>query len=224
MNYQALEVLRDGPVGWLIFDRPESGNAIDARMFTEFEAAWRELDDDPKIRAIVNTGNGDCFQTGLDVKQLANDPEALRSSSRQTRDFTLRMTSWHCGVRKPVLAAVNGVCAGGGLHFVADADLVIAADNATFLDPHVSIGQVSAFETIGLLKKAPMETVSRMALLGAHERLNAERARQLGIVSEVVPQAALRQRAAELATSIAERDPDLLRLSKQMHWNALEVP
>ena len=107
---------------------------------------------------------------------------------------------------------------------MADADLVIAADNATFLDPHVSIGQVSAFETIGLLKKAPMETVSRMALLGAHERLNAERARQLGIVSEVVPQAALRQRAAELATSIAERDPDLLRLSKQMHWNALEVP
>ncbi len=224
MNYQTLEVYNDAPVGWLIFDRPESGNAIDAAMFTELEAAWRQLGSDPEVCVIINTGNGTSFQTGLDVKQLANDPDALRASSRQTRDFTLRMTSWHCGVSKPVIAAVNGVCAGGGLHFVADADLVIASDSATFLDPHVSVGQASAFETIGLLKKAPMESVSRMALLGAHERLSAERARQLGIVSEVVPAALLRQRAAELATAVAEHDSDLLRESKRMHWNALEVP
>ena len=224
VNYQTLEVYNNGPVGWLIFDRPESGNAIDAAMFTELEAAWRQLDSDREVQVIINTGNGASFQTGLDVKQLANDREALRSSSRQTRDFSLRMTAWHCGVSKPVIAAVNGVCAGGGLHFVADADLVIASDSATFLDPHVSVGQVSAFETIGLLKKAPMESVSRMALLGAHERLSAERARQLGIVSEVVHVAVLRQRATELATAVAEHDSDLLRESKQMHWNALEVP
>ena len=131
---------------------------------------------------IVNTGNGASFQTGLDVKQLANDREALAHSLKftpvhgRTRDFTLRMTSWHSGVHKPVIAAVNGVCAGGGLHFVADADLVIASDTASFLDPHVSVGQVSAFETIGLLKKAPMESVTRMALLGAHERGPTEHA------------------------------------------------
>ncbi len=224
MNYQTLEVYNDGPVGWLIFDRPESGNAIEAEMFTELEAAWRQLDSDHEVQVIINTGNGASFQTGLDVEQLANDPQALRSASRQTRDFTLRMTSWHCGVSKPVIVAVNGVCAGGGLHFVADADLVIASDSATFLDPHVSVGQVSAFETIGLLKKAPMESVSRMALLGAHERLSAQRACQLGIVSEVAPSAVLRQRATELATAVAEHDSGLLRELKQMHWNALEVP
>lgn len=224
MNYQTLKVHNDGPVGWLIFDRPESGNAIDAAMFTELEAAWRQLDSDHEVQVIINTGNGTSFQTGLDVEQLANDPQALRSASRQTRDFTLRMTSWHCGVSKPVIAAVNGVCAGGGLHFVADADLVIASDSAAFLDPHVSVGQVSAFESIGLLKKAPMESVSRMALLGAHERLSAQRACQLGIVSEVVPEAALRQRATELATAVAEHDSGFLRELKQMHWNALEVP
>ena len=224
MNYQTLEVYNNGPVGWLIFDRPESGNAIDAAMFTELEAAWRQLNSDPEVQVIVNTGNGASFQTGLDVKQLANDREALRASSRQTRDFTLRMTSWHCGVHKPVIAAVNGVCAGGGLHFVADADLVIASDTASFLDPHVSVGQVSAFETIGLLKKAPMESVTRMALLGAHERLSAERARQLGIVSEVVPGAVLRKRATELATAIADNEPTRLQAAKRMYWNALEVP
>lgn len=224
MTYETLEVLTDGRVGWLVFDRPEAGNAIDARMFVELEAAWAELEADMSVRVIVNTGNGHAFQTGLDVKQLVNDPEALRASSRQTRDFTLRMTSWHCGVTKPVIAAVNGTCAGGGLHFVADADVVIAAEDATFLDPHVSVGQVSAFETIGLLKKAPMESVTRMALLGAHERLSAARARQLGIVSEVVATGELRDRAGAVARRLAEHDPASLRAIKQALWGALEAP
>lgn len=221
-GYDTLEVTRDGPVGWLVFDRPDVGNAIDARMFEDLEAAWSELQQDPGVRAIVTTGNGKAFQTGLDVAQLAGDKEALRRSSRQTRDAELRMTAWHCGVTKPVIAAVNGVCAGGGLHFVADADIVIAAEQATFLDPHVSVGQVSAFETIGLAKKAPMEAISRMALLGRHERVTAERARQLGIVSEVVPADRLRTRAQTLGETIAEHDPDHLAAIKTALWGALE--
>ncbi len=224
MSYETLEVRTDAPVGWLVFDRPDAGNAIDARMFVELEAAWAGLERDPSVEAIVNTGNGHSFQTGLDVKQLATDREALRASSRRTRDFALRMTSWHCGVTKPVIAAVNGTCAGGGLHFVADADIVIAADCASFLDPHVSVGQASAFETIGLLKKVPMESVSRMALMGSHERLSAERARQIGIVSEVVDAAGLRDRARELAVIIAEQDPARLRAMKKAMWHALEAP
>ena len=90
-------------------------------------------------------------------RQLAKDKEALREQSRRTRDAELRFTAWHNEVWKPVIAAVNGVCAGGGLHFVADADIVIASTEATFLDPHVSIGQVSAYETIALVRKSPME-------------------------------------------------------------------
>src|SRR4051812_34803632 len=145
MRFDTLEVFTDGPVGWLVFNRPASGNAINATMFEELETAWKQLDADPKVRVIVNTGNGSAFQTGLDLAELANDKEALRKSSRQTRDFELRMTAWHCGVGKPVIAAINGICAGGGLHFVADADIVVAADRATFVDPHVSVGQVSAY-------------------------------------------------------------------------------
>lgn len=220
--YETLELTRDGPVGWLVFDRPDVGNAIDAQMFDDLEAAWSELEDDVGVRAIVTTGNGKAFQTGLDVAQLARDKEALRKSSRQTRDADLRMTAWHCGVTKPVIAAVNGVCAGGGLHFVADADLVIAAEDATFLDPHVSVGQVSAFETIGLAKKAPTEAILRMALIGRHERVDAERARQLGIVSEVVDRDRLRPRAQELGEAVAGRDSDHLAAIKRALWGALE--
>ncbi len=202
-----LEVRRDGPVGWLIFDRPDRANALDAAMLDGLEAAWRALEDDPEVRVIVNTGNGAAFQTGLDVAQLAREPEALREQSRRTRRAELRLTAWHNQVSKPVIAAVNGVCAGGGLHFVADADIVIASDRATFLDPHVSIGQVSAYEVIGLARKSPMEAVTRMALAGRHERMDATRARQLGILSEVVAPEALRARAQELGEAIARTRP-----------------
>ena len=167
-------------MGWLIFNRPAAGNAMDARMLDDLESAWNELDADPAVRVIVNTGEGRSFQTGLDVVQLARDPAALRKQSGRTRRAELRMTAWHNGVSKPVIAAVNGICAGGGLHFVADADIVLASSNATFLDPHVSIGQVTAYEAIGLTRKIPFEAVMRMALVGRHERISAERALAAG--------------------------------------------
>ena len=65
--YETLLVERRGPAGWLVFNRPDVGNAMDATMLAELEAAWRELDDDPSVRVIVNTGAGSTFQTGLDV-------------------------------------------------------------------------------------------------------------------------------------------------------------
>jgi enoyl-CoA hydratase len=224
MAYETLVVERRGPVGWLVFDRPDAGNAMDATMFRELEAAWRELDRDPRVRVIVNTGNGPAFQTGLDVAQLSADKDALREQSRRTRDAELRLTAWHNQVWKPVVAAVNGVCAGGGIHFVADADVVIAASDATFVDPHVSLGQVSAYETIGLVRKSPMEPITRMALVGVHERIDAGRARQLGILSEVVdPPARLRNAAQELTEKIARNSPAAMRVTKQALWGALEL-
>jgi enoyl-CoA hydratase len=222
--YSTLIVEQHGPVGWLIFNRPKAGNAMDAVMLAELEQAWMQLDADPAVAVIVNTGEGRAFQTGLDVVQLARDPAALREQSRRTKRATLRLTAWHNAVSKPVIAAVNGVCAGGGLHFVADADIVIAASSATFLDPHVSVGQVSAYETIGLARKVAFESVMRMALLGREERLGAQRAYELGLLSQVVdPPDMLRARAQELAELIAQNDPDQLRRTKKALWNTLEM-
>ena len=133
-----------GPVGWLVFDRPDAGNAMDATMLAELERAWQELDADPQVRVIVNTGDGRGVPDR--PRRRASSPATrtrCASSRAAPSDAELKLTAWHNGVQKPVIAAVNGVCAGGGLHFVADADIVIAASNATFLDPHVSIGQVT---------------------------------------------------------------------------------
>jgi enoyl-CoA hydratase len=217
-------VEREGPVGWLVFNRPEAGNAMNAGMLDELEAAWQELDQDPDVRVIVNTGAGRAFQTGLDVVQLAREPEALRKQSGRTRRGELRMTAWHNGVWKPVIAAVNGVCAGGGLHFVADADIVIASSDAQFLDPHVSLGQVTAYEAIGLARKIPFEAVMRMALVGRHERLSAERALALGMVSQVVdPPERLRAEAQALAEKVARNSPAAMAATKRALWGALEA-
>ena len=223
-GYESLLVEREGHVGWLIFNRPEAGNAMDAVMLEELERAWRELDADPTVRVIVNTGEGSAFQTGLDVRQLARDKEALREQSRRTRDATLKLSAWHNGVQKPVIAAVNGVCAGGGLHFVADADIVIASSDATFLDPHVSIGQVSAYEVVALVRKSPMEAITRMALVGRHERITAQRAYELGILSAVVdPPSRLREEARALAAKIARNSPAAMAATKRALWGALET-
>jgi len=222
-SYERLEVWRDGHVGWLVFDRPDAGNALDATMFRELERAWLALDADPEVRVIVNTGNGPAFQTGLDMVQVAKDKDALRAVSRQTRDFELRFTAWQVGVHKPVIAAVNGVCAGGGLHFVADADIVIASSTATFTDPHVSVGQVSAFETIALIRRSPMESILRMAFTGRYERMPASRAHQLGIISQVVdPPEDLRAEATALAEKIAKNSPSAMAVTKKALWEALE--
>ncbi len=224
MAYETLLVERRGPVGWLVFDRPAHSNAMNAEMLSELEQAWRELDSDPAVRAVVNTGQGPAFQTGLDMVQLSRDPEALREQSRRTRRAELRITAWHNQVGKPVVCAVNGVCAGGGLHFVADADIVIASSDATFVDPHVSVGQATAFEGIALVRRSPMEPVTRMLLSGRHERMGAERAYQLGMISQVVdPPERLRDEAQALGERISRNSPAAMRATKRALWGALET-
>ncbi len=224
MGYETLIVERRGPVGWLVFDRPDAGNAMDAVMLGELERAWAELAADDAVRVIVNTGAGPAFSTGLDVVQLSRDPAALAEQSRRTKRAELRLTAWHNQVHKPVIAAVNGVCAGGGLHFVADADIVIAASTASFVDPHVSVGQVSAFETIALVRKSPMEPIARMAFTGRHERMSAARAYELGVISEVIdPPEHLRDAAQELGERIARNSPAAMAATKRALWGALET-
>src|SRR6202041_3720208 len=131
-------------------------------------------------------------------------------------------TSWQNGVWKPVIAAVNGMCVGGGLHFVADADIVLAASDATFLDPHVSVGQVAAYELIGLARRMPFEAVLRMALVGRHERMSAERALALGMISQIVdPPERLREEAQALAEKIARNSPAAMAAPKRALWGPL---
>ncbi len=222
-SYEHLVVERHGPVGWLINNRPDQLNAMNAAMRDEFAVAWKELDADPAVRVIVHTGNGRAFQTGVDVSELADDGVGMERYRDSVENFDLHFTAWHQQVWKPVITAVNGICAGGGFHWVADADIVIAASDAQFFDPHVSVGQVVAIEAIGLMRKMPAEAVMRMAFMGKYERMPAARARELGMISEVVdPPDRLRDRAQELGETIAKNSPAAMAATKRALWAALE--
>ena len=222
-DYEHLVVERHGPVGWLINDRPDQLNAMNNAMRDEFAVAWKELDDDPDVRVIVHTGNGRAFQTGADVSEVASDGVGMERYRESMENFDVHFTAWHQQVWKPVITAVNGICAGGGFHWVADADIVIAASDAQFFDPHVSVGQVVAIEAIGLIRKMPAEAVMRMAFVGKYERMPAERALQLGMISEIVdPPERLRERAQELGETIAKNSPAAMAATKKALWAALE--
>jgi enoyl-CoA hydratase/carnithine racemase len=223
-SYECLIVERHGPVGWLINNRPQQLNAMSARMREEFALAWNELDDDPRVRVIVHTGEGRAFQTGVDVQEIASDGVGMQRYQESVENWDLHFTSWHQQVWKPVITAVNGICAGGGFHWVADADIVIAASDAEFFDPHVSIGQVVAIEAIGLLRKMPAEAVMRMAFVGRYERMSAARAYELGMISQVVdPPEKLRDAAQELGEKIAKNSPAAMAATKRALWGALEL-
>jgi enoyl-CoA hydratase/carnithine racemase len=225
VTYETILVERRGAVRWIIFNRPDPFNALNLPMFDELEQAWTELDADDDVRVIVVTGTGKGFCSGADLKDLAEDPRGMTVYADRVRLNTLRFTSYHCRVWKPVICAVNGVCAGGGLHFVADSDIVMATAAATFLDPHTSVGQVATYETIGLRVRMPFEAVSRMLLVGKHERMTADRAMQLGMISQIEPDVdALHAAAQELGEKIALNSPTAMMVSKKALWESLDLP
>jgi enoyl-CoA hydratase len=222
-SFDCLIVERRGPVGWLINNRPDQLNAMSAQMRDEFAVAWKELDADPDVRVIVHTGEGRAFQTGVDVTEIATDGQGMQRYRQSVEDWDLHFTAWHQEVWKPVITAVNGICAGGAFHWIADADIVIAASDAQFFDPHVSVGQVVAIEAIGLLRKMPVEAVMRMAFVGRYERMSAARAYELGMISQIVdPPESLRDEAQALAEKIAQNSPAAMAATKRALWGALE--
>jgi enoyl-CoA hydratase/carnithine racemase len=126
-------------------------------------------------------------------------------------------------VWKPVICAVNGLCVGGGLHFVVDADIVLASENAAFMDAHVNVGMVGAIENVGLARRLPVGAALRMTLLGRHYRMPARRAYELGLVDELVARPAdLLPLAQQMADAIKQNSPQAVALSKQAVWGALE--
>jgi enoyl-CoA hydratase/carnithine racemase len=190
-------------------NRPDRRNAFDTAMMSRLSGLWEELASAEGIRCLVVTGADPAFCAGADMELLEGREKAGATAREELAFLPGEQLDF------PVIAAVNGVCAGGGLHFVADADIVISSEHASFLDPHVSVGQVTALEPLPLLLRARRDAVVRLALLGRHERLDAERARDAGLVSEVVPHGRLMERAMELGRQIAANSPTAVALSRR---------
>ena len=214
---------RQGHVALLTLDRPERGNAVTARMHAGLRAVWEDIGSDPDIRVAVVTGAGERhFCTGADVEALAERGTVAAGSG--PLDQELFYTARHNRVWKPVICAVNGLAAAAGLHFVVDADIVVASNAAAFTDTHVNVGMIGAIENIGLLLRLPLGAALRMTLQGRDYRMEARRAYELGLVDELAEPAQLMEVALGLARSIAANSPTAVSLSQQVIWGSLELP
>lgn len=207
----ALIVTRTDGIVVVTLNRPQQANSLDANLMRDLRLLWRSLADDPTARCIVVTGAGRFFCAGADMTLLASDRTNVGADADDELAFLPGDT-----VTVPVIVAVNGTCAGGGLHFVADADIVIAASSARFIDPHVTVGQVSGIEPVELMMAMRPDLAVRMALLGRHEVLDAERALSAGLVSEVLDEDALMDRAMTLARQICTGSPAALRHTRRV--------
>jgi len=219
MSYETLQLEREGHVATLTLDRPERMNAFDSVMRAELPKAWAEIAADQDAWVVIVTGVGEkAFCAGMDLREPPPSPE----ESKKPAEGRTQITAIDCNVGKPVITAVNGVCAGGGLAFVADSDIVIASDAAYFTDARTGAGQVSIHGTLRLARKIPLESVFRLVMLGRAERVSAARAYEIGLVSEVVPAGELMARARQLAASIAGNSPGAVFHSRHAIWKSLD--
>jgi enoyl-CoA hydratase/carnithine racemase len=165
-------------------------------------------------------GGEAAFCAGLDVKKPYGQPDDVWNHEDPGE---LLSPKWQ-KVWKPVVCAVHGMCTAGGLYFVNEADVVICSGDATFFDSHVTYGMVSALEPIGLMRRVGLGETLRMALVGNDERVSAQTALRIGLVSEVVDRADLWPRAHELAALIAAKPTSATQGTVRAIWESLDRP
>jgi enoyl-CoA hydratase/carnithine racemase len=206
-------------VATVTLNRPEVYNAFNPVMVQELAAVWHALRTDDNVRAVVLTGAGEkAFCTGIDRSDVEFAFDALTYE-----DPGQQLGPKSRGFWKPVIVAVNGIACGGAFYMLGEADVIIAAEHATFFDPHVTFGMVAAFEPILLLRRMPFGDVLRMALVGSHEQVSAKTAQSLGLVSEVVAKEDLLATAQALATIIASQPAKAVQTTLRTLWAAKDM-
>lgn len=222
MQFETILLERnDDGVATLTLNRPDKMNSFTLQMAQEVRSAWKVLRDDSAVRAVVlRAAAGRAFCTGVDVSELWPQPA--------DRPFDFEDPGEYLGPKssklwKPVITAVHGLAAGGAFYFINESDIVICSDDAQFFDPHVTFGMVASVEPIGALHAMPYQEVMRMALLGNDERITAQTALRISLVTEVTTREALWPRAAELAARLAAKPAVAIQGTVKGLWEALDV-
>ena len=170
-------------VATITLNRPDALNTFNRTMCEEMAEAWRIVKLDDSVHAVVLRAAGNrAFSAGLDVKTPYGQPDNVWNHEDPGEALSPKWQKmW-----KPVVCAVQGMCTAGAFYFVNEADVVICSDDATFFDSHVSAGLVCALEPIGLMRRVGLGETLRIALMGNDERVSADTALRIGLVSEVV--------------------------------------
>jgi enoyl-CoA hydratase/carnithine racemase len=215
------EVAADDRVATITLNRPEVLNAFDRQMCEEIRDVWHVVKADDRVNAVVLRAAGErAFSSGLDTSKSFGQPELVWNHDDPGE---LLSPKWQkCW--KPVVCAVHGMCTAGALYFLNEADVVVCSDDATFFDSHVTYGYVSALEPIGLMRRIGLGDTLRIALMGNRERLSADTALRLGLVTEIVPRDRLWDHAHELARTIASFPAVATQGTVRAIWESLDKP
>jgi enoyl-CoA hydratase/carnithine racemase len=215
-------------IATITLNRPDQLNALSPAMIGELRTAYAAAEADHDVWTIVVTANGRAFCAGADVTEIPDDGRVIYDEP-----YLSTFAQWEAPqegtppfrtMTKPIVVAVNGICCGAGLDWVTTGDIVIASEQATFFDPHVSIGLVAGREMVRLARVLPTNIAMRIALTGRHERINASRAYELGLVSEVVEHDRLTARAHELAAIVNRNAPLAVRGTRLAIRRGLDLP
>ncbi|HEX4541405.1 MAG TPA: enoyl-CoA hydratase/isomerase family protein [Acidimicrobiales bacterium] len=225
-------------VAWVTLNRPEVHNAFNFLMQRELKDVWRSLRKNDDVRCAVLTGAGDkAFCVGIDRSEVMGGWDSVDDveGTRGTGAGPASATPWHVDdpgenigpktndLWKPVIGAINGMACGGAFYMLGEVDFIVAAEHATFFDPHVTFGMTACFESIHMLQKMPFGEIMRVALLGASERMTAQRAHQIGLVSEVVPAVGLHDAVKWAATEIAKAPAVAIQGTVRALWMGREL-
>ena len=207
-----------GAVWLLTLNRPAARNALTTPLLARLAATLAAADGDEMVRCVVLTGGPDCFAAGADIGELADkDEAAARADPRVGHWASIRRFA------KPLIAAVNGYCLGGGNELAMACDIVIAGDKASFGQPEINLAILPGAGGTQLLPRLVGRSLAmKLVLSGAP--LSAEEALAAGLAAELVPAAETIGRALDLAARIAEKSPLALSLAKQAVLAAYELP
>jgi methylglutaconyl-CoA hydratase len=207
---------RRGAAGWITLASPETRNALSTALVAGLGAQLSAAIEDPKVRAVVLTGEGPAFCAGADLKNRGAMGETPRGNP-----FVDILKQMRHGA-KPVIAAVNGHAFGGGVGLVAAADIAIAVDTAVFSFSEVRIGAIPAMISVVVLPKLGEHQTMRLFLTG--ERFGAERALGYGLLHRVVEAGGLEAAVSEEILAIAKGGPNAIREAKQLVRTVARLP
>ena len=210
-GYRYIRFERDGPILTLTLDRPEVLNALHLEAHVELSRAFDAYAANPELRVAIVTGAGErAFCVGTDLKSLAvtGDYEYPRGGFG---GLTKRFDLW-----KPVIAAVNGLCLGGGVEILAACDLAIASEHAEFglPEPRVGLAALGGGALQRLARQMPMKDAMWLVLTG--KRIPAAEALRVSLINEIVPRGTALARAQQIAREMLECAPLALEASKQV--------
>jgi enoyl-CoA hydratase len=215
--YELIKVEPDPPIATITLDRPKVLNALSPAVIAEVGQALSELEADDSIRAVVITGGPKVFAAGADIGDMAERSAAEQLSRDQTGAWS-RVS----GFKKPLIAAVNGYCLGGGCELALLCDVIIAGDSARFGQPEINLGIIpGAGGTQRWPRTAGKYAAMEVMLTGG--MVSARRAYELGMVNKVVPAEMSVAVAQRMARQLAEKPPVAVRLAKESVQKAFET-